>query len=79
MLILASENKLEPKYNRFLELEERFILIDYDYFVLKTMHLLQLTCSAIFNFVFCVRSEGLTQKSEEEITPVTLYPKKFKG
>lgn len=43
-------------------------------FRLKTLHLLQLVRSAIFNFVFCVREEGSKNLSEKG-SPNTLMPK----
>jgi hypothetical protein len=48
--------------------------VQYDDFEKKTLHLLQLTRSAIFNFVFCVRHEGEKRRGAKEI-PITLTHK----
>lgn len=46
--------------------------VQYEDFREKTLHLLQLTRSAIFNFVFCVRHEGGKVRKGVEATPITL-------
>lgn len=43
----------------------RIVAVDYNEFKNTTIHLLQLTRSAIFNFVFCVRTEA--EKSKEKM------------
>ena len=52
----------------------RVLTVDYAEFKDKTIHLLQLTRSAIFNFVFCVRTEGEKMLSGQGM-PITLQPK----
>jgi hypothetical protein len=48
--------------------------VQHEEFKEKTLHLLQLTRSAIFNFVFCVRHEGEKERGPNEI-PIPLNHK----
>lgn len=52
----------------------RIVTVNCGEFKGKTLHLLQLTRSAIFNFVFCVRTEGEKALGEQGV-PITLQPK----
>ena len=53
----------------------RILKINHEEFREKTLHSLQLTRSAIFNFVFCIRNEG-GKRFEGVGIPITLSPKK---
>jgi len=59
---------------RAMKSSRRIVSVDYYEFKNKTLHLLQLTRSAIFNFVFCVRTEGEKLIGEQGV-PITLQPK----
>jgi tetratricopeptide (TPR) repeat protein len=60
ILILSNlSEKQEDIFNVFKGSKET-VHVEYQGFLEKTLHLLQLTRSAIFNFVFCVRKEGET-------------------
>ncbi|MDM8544493.1 LA2681 family HEPN domain-containing protein [Desulfococcaceae bacterium HSG9] len=54
-------------------------VIEYIEFEMKTLHLLRLVRSAIFNFVFCVRIEGAKFndrfKNKGKALPITLSRK----
>ena len=52
----------------------RIVSVDYGEVKDKAIHLLQLTRSAIFNFVFCVRTEGEKMLGKQGV-PITLQPK----
>ena len=52
----------------------RILKVNYTEFREKTLHLLQLTRSAIFNFVFCVRIEGEKDLTGQGVS-ITLSPK----
>lgn len=57
-----------------LDSSPKVLLVNYTEFREKTLHFLQLTRSAIFNFVFCVRVEGEKQLTGRGVS-ITLYPK----
>ena len=69
-LIINEGNQQDP-YGMFGN-DTLFKRIPYDYFKTKTLHLLQLTRSAIFNFVFCVRHEGRKNDNGKIPLPLTL-------
>lgn len=52
----------------------RILRVNYTEFREKTLHLLQLTRSAIFNFVFCVLIEGEKDLTGQGVS-ITLFPK----
>ena len=57
-----------------LDSSPKVLRVNYTEFREKTLHFLQLTRSAIFNFVFCVRIEGEKQFTGRGVS-ITLYPK----
>lgn len=71
MLILTSGSKEPHDPYEALAGDQPLRCVQYEDFTEKTLHLLQLTRSAIFNFVFCVRSEGQNALGEEA-NPTTL-------
>jgi len=59
-----------------LKSSQRILMVNYEEFRQKTLHLLHLTRSAIFNFVFCVRIEGEKDLREQgQGVSITLFPK----
>jgi tetratricopeptide (TPR) repeat protein len=76
MLILTLGGNLLDAF-RILGNQRAVKIIDYKEFEMKTLHLLRLTRSAIFNFVFCVRREGTKEKSKSKgkALTITLDPK----
>lgn len=53
--------------------DDAALKVEYTYFKEKTLHLLQLTRSAIFNFVFCVRQEGLKYADKSVLDNFTVF------
>jgi hypothetical protein len=70
MLSYSKEAPLDPygvlKDNQYLQ------SVHYDDFVEKTLHFLRLTRSAIFNFTFCARHEGIKHRSGVDGTYITI-------
>lgn len=81
MVILTTKDTFSTKQYQFLEVDDTAVTIEYENFVQKTLHLLQLTCSAIFNYTFCVRIEGIKhlEKNGSRGKKITFYPKNFAG
>lgn len=74
-LVITDTSNILDVYESFLMKEEVEIvnIVDFEYFI---KHLLQLTRSAIFSFVFCVRNEALKIDISDEIS-IRLEEKKF--
>lgn len=72
MNLTSQENDITDKLsvNKFNSFIER---VEYDEFKERALHLLQFTRSAIFNFVFMVRNEGLKEKSRDENSPIHTF------
>lgn len=70
MFILTRDTVSPPDTFKALNGQKDIELTDYTEFENKTLHLLQLTRSAIFNFVFCVRREGLKVKRADKSTTI---------
>lgn len=73
LILIQSSDKPLDSYGA-LASSPGIIKVNYLEFREKTLHLLQLTRSAIFNFVFCVRMEGRKKFGRQGI-PITLFPK----
>ena len=74
LLILTCGSDKPLDIFRAMNSSRRIVTVDYNDFKDRTIHLLQLTRSAIFNFVFCVRTEAERKLGEDGI-PITLHPK----
>lgn len=78
MLLLITGDTFKSKHYKLVE-KDNHINIDREFFNEKALHLLQLTCSAIFNFVFCVRVEGYKESNQYSnlatANTITLSPK----
>jgi len=79
MLILTKDANKRLDVFEVIENQNDVTVIKYREFDIKTMHLLRLVRSAIFNFVFCVRTEG-TKVNDKYINngkavPITLSHK----
>ena len=72
VLTISSQEPLD--IYKVLKNSRHLICVEYQKFRDTTFHLLQLTRSAIFNFVFCVRTEGIKEVKEYGIQ-VNLTPK----
>jgi len=75
-LILTKDNDPKSSFSYETKNDSDYMTVDYHQFTTKTLHLLQLTCSAIFNFTFSVRNKGWNA-NKDEVDPITLYPKEF--
>jgi tetratricopeptide (TPR) repeat protein len=76
LFLTHRKNNLDP-YGLFKNNENSKRIL-YDEFKIKTLHLLQLTRSAIFNFVFCVRHEGVKFCENKDVKPsIILKPKQL--
>lgn len=73
LILTRTSNKPLDIYGA-LKKSSRIIRVNYLEFQEKTLHLLQLTRSAISNFVFCVRMEGEKDLREPGV-PITFSPK----
>lgn len=74
LLILTKGSAKPLDIFKAINSSRNIVCIDYGEFKDKTIHLLQLTRSAIFNFVFCVRTEGEKMLGAKGV-PITLQPK----
>jgi tetratricopeptide (TPR) repeat protein len=74
LLLLKKQTENPIDIFKAIESSKRIVTVDFFEFKDKTLHLLQLTRSAIFNFVFCVRTEG-EKVLKNKGTPITLKPK----
>ncbi len=74
LLILTRGSGKPLDIFKAIKSSRHIVSVDYDEFKDRTIHLLQLTRSAIFNFVFCVRTEGAKLLGEDGV-PITLQPK----
>lgn len=74
MLILTCGSGKPLDLFQAINSSRRIVTVDYSEFEDRTVHLLQLTRSAIFNFVFCVRTEAEKMLGENGVA-VTLQPK----
>jgi len=63
MFILNLDDKKPSDKYRIFENQNDIYRVEYGEFEIKTLHMLRITRSAIFNFVFCVRAEGTKVKS----------------
>jgi len=78
MLVLFKyrEEFTDPMEYGLLDWNRAVVSVPYDDFVQKTLQMLQLARSAIFNFVFCVRQEGEKEmRSDRPGLPLTIPPK----
>ena len=73
LILTRTSNKPLDIYGA-LKNSSSIIRVNYSEFQETTLHLLQLTRSAIFNFVFCVRMEGEKDLRGPGV-PITLTPK----
>jgi len=64
LLVLKDNNDFTPDVLRIFEDEEFIAVADIDEFNQKTLHLLQLTRSAIFSYVYCVRLQTIEHKPD---------------
>jgi tetratricopeptide (TPR) repeat protein len=74
LLVLTKNSEKPLDIFRAIKSSRRIVSVDYYEFKDKTLHLLQLTRSAIFNFVFCVRTEGEKLLGDQGVS-ITLQPK----
>lgn len=74
LLILTRGSGKPLDIFKAMKSSRRIVSVDYGEFKDKAIHLLQLTRSAIFNFVFCVRTEGEKMLGKQGV-PITLQPK----
>lgn len=74
LLILTCGSSKPLDIFKAINSSRRIVTVDYSEFKDRTLHLLQLTRSAIFNFVFCVRTEA-EKMLEGDGVAITLQPK----
>lgn len=72
LLCLITDNSMNQDVYGVFTNNVLFERIPYSEFKFKTFRLLQLTRSAIFNFVFCVRREGMKHDNTKVAIPITL-------
>jgi hypothetical protein len=76
LFLVTDANNIQDPYDT-LESEIKITVVNYDEFKEKTKHLLQFTRSAIFNYVFCIRQEGISNsesyKKDSFMIPQVLH------
>ena len=77
ILILTLNDKKPLDKYKILENQKDLDRVEYEEFEIKTLHMLRFTRSAIFNFVFCVRTEGAKVKCNGKVEPITFGYKKL--
>ena len=66
LLILKDIKSDEPDILKIFKDEQFVAIVDIAEFTKKTLHLLQLTRSAIFSFVYCVRLQTIEHKNDND-------------
>jgi len=66
LFVLSSSDEFDHDIFKIHEKDPDVNIVDKDYFISKTLQMLQFTRSAIFNFVFLVRNEARKVKSDDE-------------
>ncbi len=76
LLILTQNDETNSKITSpYIENEELFQVVEVKEFREKTEHLLHLTASAIFNYVFCIRYEAAKDVEQDSDKYFTLHEK----
>lgn len=66
LFVLSSSDEFDHDIFKIHKKDPDIDIVDKDYFISKTLQMLQFTRSAIFNFVFLVRNEARKIKSQEK-------------
>jgi LA2681-like HEPN len=74
-LLLVTDQTAQTDPFHVLGGDKKPLLVAYSEFQERTLHLLQMTCSAVFSLVFCLRQHATEQGSDEDRIRVTLEHK----